>query len=500
MKKLCVFVAAVLFLTSPALAQWQTPDHSIPIGRGGGVQGFRHVDPGTATYPLVSNGPGADVSYQKVQNSAITAGPASTAKGSMDGTTTTDIAFPFATGPTNTAKGTTDGVTTTNVTFSSIVQNGINTLCSATPATCRSIFGYTRPEWYGATPSPLFSSAGTVANNQGSIQAALNAARDAGGGVVKFGAFVYGVGNGVTSYDRVTMEGTGMQSTMLLLQPTTPTSAITFNNGGVLSYCTVRNLGIKTADTSLFKIGIAMIDVSQCVVEHVTITAYPSGQWTGTGSVGIQTQGRELTEIRDVLIAADLPIQISSNPHFAGGAEDLDSWVFRDLSLVGELSGATRNLIQVDANVSIVGNVSFQGRQNWAGGVDGFHWVGSAAAASFNLSFAQIKDEQPGAAGGYAIRVQPTNGLSSLSVSDSLFAGARNGILIQNVINTNLKSLTYVAGGQGLNADLTNTIISFQGNRWAAGTTGSLGAFTSSAVINPTGMSTAIPANGVLYK
>jgi len=55
MRKLFLAFALVLGV-SPALAQWQTPLGTVPIGRGPGVVGFNSVLPGTAGNCLVSSG------------------------------------------------------------------------------------------------------------------------------------------------------------------------------------------------------------------------------------------------------------------------------------------------------------------------------------------------------------------------------------------------------------------------------------------------------------
>lgn len=64
------FVRSFLFLAllyatgTPVFAQWQVPDHSVPVGRGGGSSGFKFAAPGTATQPLISNGASSDPSFQ----------------------------------------------------------------------------------------------------------------------------------------------------------------------------------------------------------------------------------------------------------------------------------------------------------------------------------------------------------------------------------------------------------------------------------------------------
>lgn len=67
--------AAALFLLallSPAVAQWQTPNHSVPVGRGAGVMGFGSAAPGAAGLPLVSNGATLDPSFQLLPLAGVT--------------------------------------------------------------------------------------------------------------------------------------------------------------------------------------------------------------------------------------------------------------------------------------------------------------------------------------------------------------------------------------------------------------------------------------------
>lgn len=59
--------ALVLLITSPVTAQWQTPNHSVPTGRGAGVQGFGSVaQPSLPGLPFVSGGPSADSTWGTV--------------------------------------------------------------------------------------------------------------------------------------------------------------------------------------------------------------------------------------------------------------------------------------------------------------------------------------------------------------------------------------------------------------------------------------------------
>lgn len=106
MKMLCLAALAALFLSSPALAQWQTPNHSVPVGRGAGVSGFGSAAPGATGIPLTSNGASSDPTFHPATNAGIAPGAANTLKGSTDGSTTADLAVPACTGTTQSLRWT----------------------------------------------------------------------------------------------------------------------------------------------------------------------------------------------------------------------------------------------------------------------------------------------------------------------------------------------------------------------------------------------------------
>lgn len=56
----------VCLFGAPATAQWQVPDHSVPVGRGAGTTGFKFAAPGAAGQVLTSNGAAADPSFQNL--------------------------------------------------------------------------------------------------------------------------------------------------------------------------------------------------------------------------------------------------------------------------------------------------------------------------------------------------------------------------------------------------------------------------------------------------
>lgn len=97
--KMLRFIAAALFLAvfNPAAAQWQTPDHSVPIGRGAGKQGFSSAAPGATGLPVVSNGATADPSFQALPNAGLAFVPANSVKGAIAGGSPVDLPLPATT-------------------------------------------------------------------------------------------------------------------------------------------------------------------------------------------------------------------------------------------------------------------------------------------------------------------------------------------------------------------------------------------------------------------
>jgi hypothetical protein len=91
---------ALLLAAPPASAQWQTPNHSVPIGMGAGNTGFNNAAPGATGGILTSNGPSADPSFSP-----------------------------------------------------------LNGICSIGPSVCVALLGYANPAWYGGSTANADNSA-----------------------------------------------------------------------------------------------------------------------------------------------------------------------------------------------------------------------------------------------------------------------------------------------------------------------------------------------------
>lgn len=169
---------ALLMGIAPAAAQWQTPNHSVPIGRGAGVTGFGNAAPGTAKLPLISNGAAFDPSFQPLDlNSAGTTGIVPTAKG--------------GTGLDNSTNAANDVLVSNGVNGSFIhtaFTTLVNTVCTAVPATCATVLGYSNLTWF----SPVCD--GTT-DDAVPLQVWLNSIRDGGVGVVTATQSISGCGS-----------------------------------------------------------------------------------------------------------------------------------------------------------------------------------------------------------------------------------------------------------------------------------------------------------------
>jgi hypothetical protein len=388
----------------------------------------------------------------------------------------------------------------------SVLTSVINAACTVAPTPCAYLFGHFAPEWFGAVCSPKGTAVGSIADSASAIQAAITQAAALGGATIQFGPCAYKTVNTINiANNAIFLKGYGRNQTQIVFAPPSPAPTFYFSAGtSILSNVGISDLSILSADTTTTKIAISLADVSQPRVRNIVIAHYPIDGTLfrgGSGSIGIQTQGRELGKIENMEIYAEQPIQISVNPNSGNTGEDMDSWVWRDLLLVGQLSSATRHVILADAGVAFY-NTHFEGHQNWIGGVDGFHWAGGTVISE-GLYFSGIKDEQAGATGGYTFNIQtPSGSLYNLHISDTAPA-VRNAIFLRNVSNTLLTGVMYDPNTSttkiGMNADISNSIIDFRACAWITGTTATLGAFTAGgANITPTGFSAALPASGTL--
>lgn len=197
--------------------------------------------------------------------------------------------------------------------------------------------------------------------------------------------------------------------------------------------------------------------------------AYVSGGTITASSTGIQTKGRELFEVEDVSISADLPLRISVNPNLS--TNSLDQTHFTNMTF-GQAIGT--NCIVMADTATYMTSVKWLGTQSWGGGKDGFCWRDrTGAAISQQIRFDNVRWEQKATAGGTHFNIQPGATLYGLHLIDPMFTD-RDGILARNVANLQIDNAEMTGTGKCL--DVTSTVqnIHINGGIWAAGSTATL--------------------------
>jgi hypothetical protein len=368
--------------------------------------------------------------------------------------------------------------------------------------------GDINPHWFGALPALLGT---TPTDSTAAIQAAINGAGAVGGGVVHLGRGAYGITGININSNNIFIEGSGVNATTLVHQPTAPSVALYFSAGaGSLSNTGVSDLAIGSNDTVVTKVAIAALDSSFFTVRNVSVAHYPVDGTllrasAGTG-IALSCQGREHGTVQNFKAYAEQPIRIGVDPNITGGAA-MDSWVFRDCVLISNIptQPGPYNVITIDNGVALT-NVIFEGYQNWIGGTNGLHWVDtSSTQISVGLYISGVKFEQACNPHGYAVLIQHHTALHSFHMDDCML-GDRNGINLKKVYSTKLSNLFYDhnsavfvgSDGFGLAVDGTDAQVIIDACTWTGGTLASISGLTARGTpLFVTGNSMQLPTNGV---
>lgn len=270
LRVLAVLLAACL-AASPALAQWQTSAHSVPVGRGAGGTGFASAPPGDTGQVLGSNGASANPSFQPL--AAL-----------------------------------------------------INAACSFAPTPCQWLFGYVMPQWFGATC--------TNAGDDGPAFNAAVAFSTPVVVQLSTGCVYRVVTPIVWNKFQVEVRGGGVSKSAIVFAPTANGALFTIGTGNLRLYQNVlHDFTMYSADTTFTKVALRVRDISEShfynLSCHQTITG---GRWSGgTGSTCLETNGRDTTTFQNLQLYADKPIVLNLNPNTYLST---DHFVFRDLDLV----------------------------------------------------------------------------------------------------------------------------------------------------------------------
>lgn len=149
----------------PAAAQWQVPNHYVPIGRGPGVVGFNSAAVGTAGRLLIDQGPSADPSFEAMSGDCTLAldGVITCA---ASGGTVTDVSVATANGFAGTvATSTSTPAITISTTVTGIIEGNGTAISAASTTGSGDVVLATSPTL--VTPALGTPASGTLTNATG---------------------------------------------------------------------------------------------------------------------------------------------------------------------------------------------------------------------------------------------------------------------------------------------------------------------------------------------
>lgn len=307
------------------------------------------------------------------------------------------------------------------------------------------------------------------------VQAAVNACSGPCEVWLTPGQYAFGTTTVTVSTNRTHIIGAGKWATEI--DYTGPGVAFLFSNGGTEQFqCSIEGILFNGAgDTGNVnqKIAVKLVDVSEFKLADIAVQNWKGNSGSGTTpSIGIWTQGRELSTIDRVSISADRPIFIDLDPNIS--TENLDAWTFRDNYLLTQVS--------TEQGIVIVpGSIIYHSRWNgidciFGNGCINWNETTAVAAVSYDNSFENLHHEQATAGTTYSYNFARSNAgasfLQNLRIETAQAAINENGFLVQRTHNFLLKNgITPNTGGTAFNADSTNDDCQIEGGYFQTGGT-----------------------------
>lgn len=293
--------------------------------------------------------------------------------------------------------------------------------------------------------------------------------------------------------------GQGKYNTRINYAPTADATLFTIGSiAAETSWQHWSDFGIVSSDTTHTKTAFNFIDTSEVQLRNIACTG-PTGTGArfigGTGSICLQTNGRDLSTFELLEFGANKPIILADNPTLSLST---DHFVFRDIYLVGD-SGAP--CVTVTAPVS---NLSFLGRQSLAGCAGGYKFNPSVTypgVAWNNLAIENPRIEQQPTPGIYDIDINATgDNLRGLFINNGQVTGIKLRTVLSGTIS-NMQSSCTAPFTNFLDINTTDDQIYLSNNRLEAACTMSPSSGTPmtavQASVNPTG--SVIPAEARFY-
>lgn len=301
------------------------------------------------------------------------------------------------------------------------------------------------------------------------------------------GLYVVRTANAIVFDNGLEIIGDGRYQSLIYFRPSGAGSCFKVTAGAArVNQFTMSGIGFFSDDTVLTKVALDVYDLSACRFSDIVIFgsggAGPSAGvcWSGAGSIGIRTHGREACGWRDIEIVADKPFNIAANPNTApNDNEDADHFNFHDIYAIA--NGFP--VWNVDNGLGM-SNCSWSGYQAWVGGTAGFKMndtrTGVGVLRSRHLSFENVRHEQCTDPNGYAFDCSFTDRVEAILFRNILMSSTSQGIKLagyERAIMEGVQAAT-AAGKNALlcSGEIAQSTLSLIGCNWQAGATFNVGA------------------------
>lgn len=301
MKRIALAFAAIFFFAAPALAQWQVPDHAVPIGRGAGI-GFDFASPGTAGRILIDQGAASDPAFTALSGDCTLAanGVISCAGGGSG--TVSSVSVATANGLAgNVANPTTTPAITLSTTVTGILSGNGTAISAASTTGSGAVVLATSPTL--VTPALGTPSSGVLTNATG----------------LPISTGVAGLGTGVATFlgtpssANLAAAVTGETGSGALVFGTSPTISDLTVTGSFTATGLVGNASLTNPATT--------VNGQTCTLgASCTVTAAATGITVGSTTVGSGTTTRVLFDnagtLGEYVISGTGNVAMTTSPSF----------------------------------------------------------------------------------------------------------------------------------------------------------------------------------------
>lgn len=312
---------------------------------------------------------------------------------------------------------------------------------------------YPIPISFGAADVKAFGAAGNgTTDDTAAVLAALAQAPtdpSNGGKAVYFPKGSYLVTDTILAdTHRVYFTGDGAHCTRIIFNPSSAKPCFLFSLGGTgsgeLFSGGIDGIALRSGNT-VQKVGVELVDTSNIVIRDFEI----HNSFSGNGTIGLYTKGREMVTLNRAIIATDRPIVLGVNPNaVAGSIYSIDHFHLFDLWLI--TLDATKYNIEIESGVELH-HLTLDGYQSWNAGLGGLLWNDTTGTASCdNLVIKNVRMEQA-EDGGYFVYLKHAFGFKGLTVEniDGQSAGNKHGLYLSKVNQAMLSNVLLDGLGSG---------------------------------------------------